>query len=75
MDIKLILPRGDMKLALKLLVIVITVCTALAHAAVGEVAEVAEPTVSTGWVVFFLVTFVAICCWIGYAIWRADKKK
>ena len=65
-----------MKLALKILVIVVTVWAALAHAAIGEGGQLApEPTVATGWVVFFLFLFVGVCVWIGYAIWRADKKK
>ena len=65
-----------MKLALKILVIVVTVWTALAHAAIGEGGQLApEPTVAMGWVVFFLFLFVGVCVWIGYAIWRADKRK
>ncbi len=44
-------------------------------AAVGEGGALApEPTVSVGWVWFFLVVFVAICAWFGIAIWKAEKK-
>lgn len=74
--VKSIVVGGDMKFALKLLVILVTVWAALAHAAVGEGGQLApEPTVGTGWVVLFLVTFVAVCVWIVVAIWRAEKKK
>ena len=66
---------GGMKLALKLLVILVTVWAALANAAVGESGPLGpEPTVAAVWVVIFLVGFVAVCVWIGYAIWRAEKK-
>ena len=67
----------DKKLALKVLVILATVWAAIAHAAVGDEGGqlAAEPTVAVGWVVFFLLLFVAVCVWIGVAIWRADKKK
>ena len=74
--VKSIFVEGGMKLALKLLVILITVWAALANAAVGEGAALEpEPTVGVGWVVFFLLTFVAVCVWIGFAIWRAEQKK
>ena len=33
-----------------------------------------EPTVSVGWVYFFVVVFFGICAWFAYAIWSADKK-
>jgi hypothetical protein len=33
-----------------------------------------EPTVSTVWVVVFLLVFVGICAWIGIAIWRNERK-
>lgn len=50
--------------------------TIVALAALGEGAQLApEPTVSTGWVLFFVLVFLGVCVWIGYAIWRADKKK
>ena len=49
--------------------------SALALAAAGEGGELApEPTVSVGWVYFFVVVFFGICAWFGYAIWSADKK-
>jgi hypothetical protein len=52
-----------------------TCAAALAVAAAAEGNEFApEPTVSLGWVWFFLAVFVAICAWFGIAIWRADKK-
>ena len=74
--VKSIIVGGGMKLALKLVVILVTVWAALAHAAIGEGGPMApEPTVATGWVVVFLVAFVAVCVWIGFAIWRAEKKK
>ena len=67
---------GGMKLALKLLVILVTVWAALANAAVGESAPLApEPTVAGVWVFIFLVAFVGVCVWIGYAIWRAERKE
>ena len=54
----------------------LAIWAAAALAVVGEAAPLApEPTVSTGWVVFFMFVFVGVCVWIGYAIWRADKKR
>ena len=33
-----------------------------------------ELTVSALWVVVFLLVFVGICAWIGFAIWRNERK-
>jgi cbb3-type cytochrome oxidase subunit 3 len=33
-----------------------------------------ELTVSAMWVVVFLLVFVGICAWIGFAIWRHERK-
>jgi hypothetical protein len=47
----------------------------LALAAAGEGGALApEPTVSVGWVYFFVVVFFGICAWFAYAIWNAEKK-
>lgn len=47
----------------------------MASAALEEGGKLApEPTVGIGWVLFFLVLFVAICVGIGVAVWRAEKK-
>ena len=47
----------------------------LALAAAEEAGALApEPTVSVGWVYFFILVFLGICAWFAYAIWRADKK-
>jgi membrane-bound ClpP family serine protease len=55
--------------------LVFFVCGTLALAAAGEGGQLApEPTVSVGWVYFFLFVFVAICAWFGFAIWRSDRK-
>ena len=49
--------------------------SSLAFAAAGEAGQLApEPTVSVGWVFFFIVVFFGICAWFGLAIWNADKK-
>ena len=49
--------------------------TTLALASAGEGGQLApEPTVSVGWVFFFVAVFVGICAWFGFAIWSADKK-
>ena len=74
--VKSIFIGGGMKLAFKLLVILVTLWAALANAAVGEGGPMApEPTVGSGWGVLFLVTFIVVCVWIGYAIWRSEKKE
>ena len=47
----------------------------LAQAAVDEGSALTpEPTVSVLWVVAFLLVFVGICAWIGFAIWRNERK-
>ena len=44
-------------------------------AAAGEGGQLApEPTVSVGWVYFFVIVFFAVCVWFGFAIWSADRK-
>jgi protein-S-isoprenylcysteine O-methyltransferase Ste14 len=49
--------------------------TSFALAAADEGGKLApEPTVSVGWVYFFIVVFFGICAWFGYAIWNAEKK-
>jgi len=49
--------------------------TTFALAAGGEGGQLApEPTVSVGWVYFFVIVFFGICAWFGFAIWNADKK-
>jgi protein-S-isoprenylcysteine O-methyltransferase Ste14 len=49
--------------------------TSIALAAADEGGKLApEPTVSVGWVYFFIVVFFGICAWFGYAIWNAEKK-
>ena len=45
---------------------------ALAAAEGGQLAP--EPTVSVGWVYFFVIVFFGICAWFGMAIWNADRK-
>jgi hypothetical protein len=61
------------KLFANIVAFLFTWATTLAIATEGR--ELApEPTVSVGWVWFFLVVFVGICVWFGYAIWNADKK-
>ena len=45
---------------------------ALANAEGGQLAP--EPTVSVGWVYFFVIVFFGICAWFGMAIWNADRK-
>jgi NhaP-type Na+/H+ or K+/H+ antiporter len=37
-------------------------------------ASAPEPTVDAVWVVVFGVLFIAVCVWIGIAIFRAEKK-
>ncbi len=45
------------------------------QAAMGEGSALApEPTVSVMWVVAFLLVFVGICAWIGFTIWRNERK-
>ena len=51
----------------------ITFASSLALAA-ADGALAPEPTVSVGWVYFFILVFLGICAWFAYAIWRADKK-
>lgn len=49
--------------------------SSLALAAAEEGGQLApEPTVSVGWVYFFIVVFFGICAWFGIAIWNADRK-
>jgi len=49
--------------------------SSIALAAADEAGQLApEPTVSVGWVYFFIVVFFAICAWFGIAIWNAEKK-
>jgi hypothetical protein len=50
-------------------------CGTTLAAAQGEGGALApEPTVSVGWVYFFVIVFFGICAWFGIAIWNADKK-
>ena len=49
--------------------------SSIALAAAEEGGQLApEPTVSVGWVYFFIAVFFGICAWFGYAIWNAEKK-
>jgi Na+/proline symporter len=58
------------------LAILLTFFTAscLAQTVDESAASAPEPTVSAVWVIVFLAIFVAICAWIGIAIWRSERK-
>jgi hypothetical protein len=48
---------------------------AIALAAVAEGGPMApEPQVNVVWVYVFLIVFVGICAWFGFAIWNSDRK-
>jgi heme/copper-type cytochrome/quinol oxidase subunit 2 len=58
-----------------ILAFLLSIGTGAALAVIEEGSQAApEPTVAVGWVYFFLLVFVGVCVWFGYAIWNADKK-
>ena len=54
---------------------VLALFACFAQAATEDGAALApELTVSAMWVVVFLLVFVGICAWIGFGIWRNERK-